>query len=205
MNEQIDFNYDVLLAHANDCGNAFSVQGQVQICYADALIAIPQDLNPADLATYFEADSAVAAELALPFPLRQLLWEFHSGKCLLLLDQLLAMEGLLPDPQTSHGGYIVPGNTALQLEIPHALPRLGLDHRLSLLACLQEAVGQTVFIGAESDDHQQLACAAGQVMLLKNVAGCRLEFRPPDHSSASPRGLFLLLHYYAQVENMPGI
>lgn len=207
MNKPLVVNYAPLQTACAEAGQAFSAYGALQVCSLDGMLSITEPVTRQSLQDYLEAIDPVQAELALPDYLRRLIWELHSGSLTELLDDMLVMEGLLPDPQLTNGGFFQLGEELLCREIPQSLPRYQLDHRLSLLANLQADAAEPddLVIQCQGGEEVRLASQPGQFLLLGNCAGSQLLFHPAQALNNRPEHTYLLIHYYAHAHLQPGL
>lgn len=206
MNKSFAVHYAPLRTACAEADKAFTAHGALQVCSLDGMLSIPVPVTRQSLQDYLEAIDPVQAELALPDGLRRLIWELHSGSLTELLDDLLAMEGLLPDPRLANGGFFQPGDEQLCRDIPQSLPRYQLDHRLSLLASLQadNADPDELVMRLQGQEDVPLTIRPGQFLLLGNCAGSQLLFNPAQARPNSPGRTYLLIHYYAHSHLQPG-
>lgn len=174
--QQLYLDLAPLLAKANDCGHAFSSTGQTELCLLNSLLPQPSITD----------DQAIT----------ELKWELHSGTVITLLDQLMAMEGLLPDPHLRGGGLVPLGAKATRILLPAAQPDFRLEHRLSCLLMLGEPGGRfALSLTDAAVDEYSCSMGSGDAVLLRSAAGKEVAVTTVEPAA---NNRLLVIHYYAQ-------
>ena len=208
--QQSVVNYSSVKHLADDATNTFFEQAPVPYCIIDELVSTEflqrlnrettqKNSNPPNDQQF---PCTTNKELALVTSLRHFIWELHAGRFISLLDQLLGMEGLLPDPHLRDAGLFWITTEGLAFNMPTENKQYGLDRRLTLIINLDnhsgiDQTGHLLLIDENDPSNSvKIASTGGGAILLKSSTSTGVEFKPATNMAAPVA--ILAIHYYAQ-------